>query len=59
MGTFQQEDIIGWQFDDGRICCKHCMDVIPDTGIPLTEDDVENYDVIICDEPNCPDRRIK
>ncbi len=47
MGIVKEEDLIGWR-DGNKITCTDCGD--PGNAKPLTKDDFEDGDIVICDE---------
>ena len=49
MGIIKLEDIIAWAWADGnKIICAGCGD--PGEAKPLTKDDFEDGDIVICDQ---------
>ena len=57
MGIVKQEDLIAWRTSNGSIYCDKCGDPDGDAE-PLTLDDFEDGDIVICDDSHCK-RRIK
>ena len=51
MGVVKSEDLIAWE-DGSRIICAGCGD--PGEAKPLTENDFDEGDVVICD--GCKER---
>ena len=47
MGIVKEEDLIGWD-DNGKILCIDCGD--PSEAMPLTKDNFEETDIVICDD---------
>ena len=48
MGLVKNEDLIGWEEFGKKFYCRECGD--PGEGGPLTKEDFEEGDVIMCDE---------
>ena len=47
MGIVKSEDVIAWE-DGNKIICEECGD--PGEAKPMTEDDFEDTDIVICDK---------
>ncbi len=47
MGLIKLEDVVAWIDSEGKIYCTKCGDDI--NHDPLTQDDFEETDVVICD----------